>query len=110
MKAVVAAKVGLVFLSRRNRDQYTRRCFEIPAIGTMMLAPRTDELSSLYREYEEAVFFRDTEELVGLCRRYVQDDALRAVIAAAGHDRCVRGGHDVDSRATAFLEELSSGG
>jgi hypothetical protein len=105
-RAIAGARIALVFLSGRNRDNYTRRCFEIPAIGTLMLAPRTQELLSLYREDEEAAFFGTADELIGQVRRYLADPELRARVAAGGHARCFRDGYDVDSRARRFLVDL----
>jgi spore maturation protein CgeB len=102
-KAICAAKSALVLLSGRNRDQYTRRCFEIPACGTLMLAPRTDELLSLFREEEEAVFWSGPDELVAQARRICSDEALRVRVAAAGRARALRDGHDIHSRAREFL-------
>jgi hypothetical protein len=105
-RAIAAARIALVFLSKRNRDDYTRRCFEIPAIGTLMLAPRTQELLSLYREDEEAAFFGTADELIAQVRRYMADPELGGRVAAAGHARCLRDGYDVDSRARQFLVDL----
>lgn len=107
-RGLSAAKIALVFLSRRNRDQYTRRCFEIPAVGTLMLAPRTPELLSMYREGQEAAFFSTPDDMVAQAQRYVADDALRTRVAAAGHARCVADGHDVDSRARQFLDSVAN--
>jgi spore maturation protein CgeB len=107
-RAIRAAKIGLVFLSKRNRDQYTRRCFEIPAIGTLMLAPRTPELLKLYAEGTEAAYFGSDDEMVEQAIRHVRDDELRSRVAAAGRERCVRDGHDVDSRARQFMRDVDS--
>jgi spore maturation protein CgeB len=107
-RALCGAKVAIVFLSRRNRDEYTRRCFEIPAVGTAMLAPRNSTLASMYREGEEALFYGSPEEAVDLAKRYVMDEASRSRVAAAGRARCLRDGHDVLSRARSFLADLES--
>ena len=56
-KALCGAKVCLAFLSKLNRDSYTRRCFEIPACGNVMLAERTADLCRMFKEDEEACFF-----------------------------------------------------
>jgi spore maturation protein CgeB len=109
VKAIAAARIALVFLSARNRDDYTRRCFEIPAIGTLMLAPRTDELVSLFREDEEAAFFDGPDELLAQVNRYLADPGRRQQVAGAGRARCARDGHDVDSRARRFLNDLGLG-
>src|SRR5690606_22474188 len=63
-KTLASAKIGLCFLSTHNRDGYTRRCFEIPAIGTLLLSQSTPELKELFIEDEEAVFFTDPEEMI----------------------------------------------
>lgn len=106
VKAIAGAKVALVFLSKRNRDEYTRRCFEIPAIGTLMLAPRTRELLSLYESGKEAVFYSGAAELIASARRYAAAGEERRVIAAAGRQRCVSSGYDFASCARAFIEDL----
>lgn len=106
VKAIAAARVALVFLSARNRDTYTRRCFEIPAIGSLMLAPRTADLTEMFEEGVEAAFFEDEDELVEVARSYLADDSLRAVVACAGRRRVLRDGHDITSRARSFLEDI----
>jgi spore maturation protein CgeB len=107
-RALCGTKIALAFLSRRNRDDYTRRCFEIPAVGTAMLAPRNKTLTSMFREGEEALFYGSPEEAVDVARRYVADDVARSRIAAAGHARCLRDGHDIVSRARTMLVDLQS--
>jgi spore maturation protein CgeB len=106
VRAIAAARIALVFLSKRNHDDYTRRCFEIPAIGTLMLAPRTDELLSLFREDEEAAFFDGPDELVAKAKLYLADPRRRQQVGEAGRARCLQDGHDADSRARQFLTDL----
>ncbi|MDW8247550.1 MAG: glycosyltransferase, partial [Sandaracinaceae bacterium] len=106
--AIQAAKVALVFLASRNRDEYTRCCFEIPAIGTAMLAPYTKTLASLYEEDREAVFYRSIEEMVEKALLLCSNNSLRESIARNGHLRCIRSGYDIVSRAKAWLDELES--
>jgi spore maturation protein CgeB len=97
-KALCGAKVALCFLSKRNRDTYTRRCFEIPAARAVLLSEYSDDLATLYEEGREADFFRSKEELVLKLRRYVQDVALQQSVAEAGYRRVWADGHDVVSR------------
>lgn len=105
-KALCGARSALVLLSGRNRDLYTRRCFEIPACGALMLLPRNPETLSLFSEApgaEEALFFGSTAELITQARRGAADQPLRARVAAAGRARVVRDGHDLFSRARELL-------
>jgi hypothetical protein len=106
--SIQAARVAIVFLSARNRDEYTRRCFEIPAIGTAMIAPRTGEMTRLFEDGREAALFSTPEELVAHARALCADDAARDAMARAGQERCARDGHDVVSRARAWLEDALS--
>jgi glycosyltransferase involved in cell wall biosynthesis len=106
VRAIAGAKIAVVFLSARNRDEYTRRCFEIPAIGTMMLAPRTDEILSLFDEGAEVACFSDARELVEKAIWYAKNDAERRRIATAGRSRCLRDGYDAAGRAREFLAEM----
>jgi len=103
-KALCGAKVALCFLSRRNRDTYTRRCFEIPATRTMLLSEYTEDLATLYEEDREVDFFRSKEELVSKLCRYVQDDVLRQTVADAGYRRVWKDGHDVVSRMQKVID------
>lgn len=103
-KALCGAKVALCFLSKLNRDTYTRRCFEIPATGTVLLSEYSDELSTLFRAGVEADFFTSKEELITKLRRYLENDALRQSVARAGHARVTTGGHDVVSRMKQVLD------
>ncbi len=102
-RALCHSKIALCFLSKLNRDTYTRRCFEIPATGTMMLAEYTDDLASMYREGEEVEFFRSPAEMMEKIERYVSDDASRKKVAAGGLRRVHADGHDVDSRMRQVL-------
>lgn len=101
--ALCSSRIALCFLSKLNRDTYTRRCFEIPATGTMMLAEYTDDLASLYLEGEEAEFFRSPAEMAEKIERYLADDTRRRKIAAGGQRRVHADGHDVDSRMRQVL-------
>ena len=106
-KALCGAKVCLAFLSKLNRDTYTRRCFEIPACGRVMLAERTDDLMQMFKEDEEACFFSSNEELVQKVRWLLDNPKEREQIAQAGMRRVWTDGHDVNSRAQEFITKLN---
>jgi spore maturation protein CgeB len=93
------AKIALVFLSARNSDVYTRRCFEIPACGSLMMAPRTPELEKYFEDGREAVFWDSSADLVTKVQYFLKHDAERISIAAAGRARLLRDGHDEYARA-----------
>jgi spore maturation protein CgeB len=103
-KALCGAKIALCFLSRLNRDTYTRRCFEIPACGTMLLSEYSEDLAGLFAPGIEADYFHDRASLLQQLQRYLASDALRASVASAGAARVVADGHDVTSRMRELLE------
>lgn len=102
-KALCSAKVCLAFLSKLNRDTYTRRCFEIPACGKVMLAERTDDLLGMFKEDEEACFFSSQQELIDKISWLVRDDAARERISQAGMRRVWVDGHDAMSWSRKFV-------
>jgi len=97
------AKIALVFLSAKNRDVYTRRCFEIPACGSLLMAPRTKELEQLFKDGEEAVFWNSPEDLAAKVKYYLDNETERLKIAAAGYKRVSKDKHDEFGRALEII-------
>lgn len=103
VRVLSEAKIALCFLSKLNRDTYTRRSFEIPAIGTLMLSEYTDDLASLFEGGVEADYFRSPQELVMKAKYYLANLDCRDAVAAAGRARACRDGHDIVSRMSRVL-------
>lgn len=108
VRALNATKIALVFFSTWNADTFTRRVFEIPACGTMMLSQRTETMQSLYVEDKEAVYFSSADELVDKARFYLAHDDARRRIAEAGRLRCISSGYDIYSRMREWLSVVES--
>ena len=106
--ALNAARIALCFFSRLNRDGYTRRCFEIPAAGTVLMSEYSDDLASLYQEGAEAVMFRSLEEFASKLDALLADEPRRARIARAGRQRVIADRHDVRSRMEDVLEQAKA--
>jgi hypothetical protein len=109
-KAISGAKIALCFLSKLNRDTYTRRNFEIPATGTFMLSEYSADLATLFKEGREAEFFRSREELLAKVKHYLANDAERDAVAKRGRERLLRDGHDVLSRMRQMLDQIRETG
>lgn len=107
-KALNSARMGLVFLSHLNNDTYTRRCFEIPATQTVMLAPYNDDLASLFVSDEETVFYTSREELLERIRALLASPATLERVAKAGLARLKRDGHTARERALQVLGTLAA--
>lgn len=107
-KAICGAKIALCFLSTLNRDTYTQRNFELPAMGAFMLSQYTEDLASLFREGVEAEYFRSPAELADKARFYSANSAARERIAKAGYRRVHADGHEVTERMRFALQCLAS--
>jgi hypothetical protein len=105
-KVLAASRICLCFFSQSNRNRYTRRVFEIPAVGGFLLCQRTDAMQELYREGAEAEFFQTSEELSDKARFYLAHEEARSRIAEAGHHRCLSSGYDIYTRIKQWLADL----
>ncbi len=105
-KALSGAKMALGLLSRLNRDTYTRRHFEIPACGALLVSERTSDLQCMFKDGEDAVFFSSTRELVDRVRELLAAPGDRARIQENGRRRVWQDGHDVVSRMHEFVRVL----
>lgn len=106
-KAMGCASIGLSLLSRLAPDRHTTRTFEIPACGTFLLAERTEEHQELFEEGREAEFFGDLDELQDKIRYYLAHPDERKRIAAAGRERCLRGGYSYHDRMRGLLQKVA---
>jgi hypothetical protein len=106
--ALQGARLALGLLSRGNRDLHTTRSAEIPYAGGLLCAERTSEHQAMYREGEEAVFWKDAEECAAVCHRLLADDALRERIRQQGMARVRQGGYGNEAVCRDILSRVIS--
>lgn len=102
------SRISLCFLSKINRDGYTRRCLEIPASGSLLVAERTEILESIFIDRKEAFFFSDLNELILIVELLCQDDTLLASATLAGQSRLSKLGLESKDVANVFVQSLVS--
>lgn len=107
-KALAGAKIALCFFSKLNRDTYTRRCFEIPASGTMLLSEHSDDLAGLFAPGVDADYFKNKNELVEKVDWYLRNRAVIKSISNSGMKKVLAEGHDVCSRISSVLDMVKS--
>ena len=90
--AILSAKVSLGLLSKGNRDLHTQRSLEIPSLGGVFCAGRTEEHLALYEEDKEAVFWNSAEECAAKCKALLADDGWRRSVAENGRRRFLMNG------------------
>lgn len=106
-RAILGSKIATCFFSKWNRDQYTRRVFEITAMGRLLLSERTDFMSSFFKDNEEVAMFDSMEEFADKANYYLRNSAARERIARAGRERVLGGGCDVFSRSRQLVNDLA---
>ncbi|GHB31382.1 CgeB family protein [Mongoliitalea lutea] len=107
---ITASKINLAILSEQVRgassgDLITSRTFHIPAAGGFMIHEENKESILYFKKDEEAVFFKELDELDQKINFYLTNEDLRIQIARNGRDRCLND-HSLDNRAKVFLENL----
>jgi spore maturation protein CgeB len=88
-KAIQNSKICLGLLSKGNRDEHTTRSMEIPAIGGLLCAERTNEHEALYKDNIEAIFWDSAEECANKCKTLLENDELLNRIAINGQKRFI---------------------
>jgi len=106
VRCISSAKIGLVFLSSINQDVYSRRCFEITACGTLMIAPYTKELAYLFSDGEEAALFTSREDLLKKIEYYLINDTMRVKVSQKGMQRCRNNGNDEVARIAQLINSM----
>lgn len=101
------AKVAVCFLSKWNRDVYTKRVFEITACGGFLLCERTPFMRSLFEEGREAEYFESPEEFTDKLRYYLSHESARRRVAAAGLKRVHQDGHSVHERMRRWAADVA---
>ena len=104
--ALCGSKMALVIYSSLNSDVYTRRCFEIPATKTMMIAQRSSEMLELYKEDVECVYFSNIDELIKKVNHYIKHESARKQVSLNGYNRAINSEYEVIGRATYILKMI----
>ena len=107
VSGLASSKIALGLLSRRIPEAMTTRSFEIPAVGTFMLAERTNDHQTLFEEGVEAEFFGSKRELCDKIGFYLSRDGLRQRLAARGQQRCLRSGYSALEQLRRVLDDVA---
>lgn len=104
--ALNSSKICLSFFSKNNRDTYTRRVFEIPAMKKFLMTTRTDTMQELYEEGKEAEYFDSYDELKEKVEFYLRNESARKKVEEAGYKRCISSGYDIDTRMQQWIKDI----
>lgn len=104
--ALSCAKIGLGLLGKHIPETSTTRSFEIPAVGTFLLAERTAIHQELFEEGVEAEFFADDLELIDKIKFFLKNIHSRERVASAGYQRCINSGYSSRSLLDALMVKV----
>lgn len=108
--ALTHAKVALCLVRRANRDGNCMRTFEVPAIGTCMLAEKTGEHREIFGEEGSAVlYFRTISEMVEKAGWLLNHDEERRRLASCAHQLIINGHHTYADRLKTMLDAVKGG-
>ena len=103
---ICGSKIALCFLSKLNQDSYTRRNFQIPAMKVTVLSEYSYELSQMFEENKEIVFFKNHNELIKKIKLLLKKEILNKNISEAGYKRVYNDKHDIHNRMRVFVNTL----
>ena len=100
-------RVQLNPLRIHNTNSHGMRSFEVPAIGGVMLAQRTDEHAAFYEEGKEAFFYDNAIECALIINKLLLFSKNEAdVIRLAARKRCMTSKYSYKDRTYFVLETL----
>ncbi|MBI1761468.1 MAG: glycosyltransferase [Acidobacteria bacterium] len=104
-RATAAAKIALCLVRRANRDGHVMRSFEIPAIGTCMLAEDTAEHREIFGEEGQAtLYFLTIPEMLQKARWLLEHQPERERMARVAHRLITTGRHTYCDRLSTMLD------
>lgn len=107
-RTINESSIALAFFSTVNRDDYTRRCFEIPVMGTMLVAPRTKSTQTIFTDREDVALYSNKDELLSLIDYYTAHPDERDRIAETAYHHMLEGGQSEQSRAQMVIDDVEA--
>ncbi len=98
--------ICLGFYSKSNYDNYGIRSYEIPACGSFLLSEDTEEMRKLYEPKIEFDVFKNSDELIGKAKFYLENEDKANKIAIMGHKKCLSLKSSVYDRVEQYLKEV----
>ena len=107
-RIIQAAKICIGLVSKGNRDRHTTRSLEIPAVGGLLCAERTDEHMLLYKENHEVMLWSTAKECADVCLTLLRDQEKIERIKANALVRSKVNGNFNERVISKVLSEIKS--
>lgn len=100
--------ISLCFISKSVKDVYTRRVFEIPAMGSLLATHKTDYIMRNFVDGKNAVIYNSKEELYTKIIDLLRSPQKIKEITLEGYRKVVSGGFSEVDRAKQIIEDFQS--
>lgn len=104
-QAAASCKVNLNIIDDTNYPAANMRFFEIPCAGGLQVCSPCPEMESEFKDGEMIFFYHSSNQLPYIVQPLLANDALRAKVASAAHEKVLRE-HLYCRRAQTILTEL----
>lgn len=101
------SEIVLGLLREEAEDLHTQRTFEIPACGSLQVAPFTEEVANFFQPEKEIILYRSNEEMKEKIDFLLKKPSLRLQIRNAGHQRAIKGKHTYLDRTEQILQKVN---
>lgn len=105
-KTLGKAYAALAFFSERNRDDYTRRCFEIPMANTLLFAPKTNYMSKTFSDGVNAILFESEKDIVQKAQEILKNPQRTLEITTNGYEFVKTGKFSEVDVAKAIIKDI----
>lgn len=103
-QAIWHSRICLAFVTHSNHDDVAHKSFEIAASGGFLLAEDTPAHRHVFKDGEEAVFFKSVDDCAAMIRKYLSDSNARMRVAKAACSRALESGYSNDARIAPILD------
>jgi len=105
--AICGSKIALCFFSKINKDYYTRRNFQIPAMKRIVLCEYNNEISKIFIENEDIIFFRNKYEMCKKIKHLLEDIDFRKLVENNAYKKLYNDKHSVIDRMSYVMSIIS---
>jgi len=83
-------KIAIALYSKGNKDELSRRSFEIPAIGTLLLSENSNLLKKFFKNNLHAVYFKNSLDCSIKCKKLLLNSSKIERIRNAAHSKILK--------------------
>ena len=105
IKIIHDSSIALAFFSKANRDEYTRRCFEIPTAGTVLLQPSTIVTREIFTDGVDSILYENVDDMVDKIVRLLGNQEKLSEIAYNGYNLMKNGPFSENARAKMVIDD-----